>query len=137
MVGLPGEITKISQQIEELYIKFKLVFDAITKLDETIYNLKQYGRGNCLILHGLRNLPYIHSNYCNFVEYIIGTINHHLNVNLTPQDVDIAHPLRKATNGKNPVIIKFVRRSDRNAAYQKKRLLASFGLALTESLTKK
>ena len=137
VVGLPGEITKISQQIEELYIKFKLVSDAITKLDETIDNLEQYGRRNCLILHGLRNLPNIHSNYYNFVEYIIGTINHHLNMNLTPQDVDIAHPLRKATNGKTPVIIKFVRRSDRNATYQKKRLLASSGLALTESLTKK
>ena len=58
-------------------------------------------------------------------------------MNLTPQVVDIAHPLRKATNGKTPVIIKFVRRSDQNAIYQKKRLLASSGLALTESLTKK
>ena len=100
VVGLPGEITKISQQIEELYIKFKLVSDAITKLDETVDNLEQYGRRNCLILHGLRNLPNIHSNYGNFVEYIIGTINHHLNMNLTPQDVDIAHPLRKATKCK-------------------------------------
>ena len=43
VVGLPGEITKISQQIEELYIKFKLVSDAITKLDETVDNLEQYG----------------------------------------------------------------------------------------------
>ena len=106
-------------------------------MDETVDNLEQYGRRNCPILHGLRNLPNIHSNYYNFVEYIIGTINHHLNMNLTPQDVDIAHPLRKATNGKTPVIIKFVRRSYRNATYQKKRLLASSGLALTESLTKK
>ena len=131
VVGLPGEITKISLQIEELYIKFKLVSDAITKLDETVDNLEQHGRRNCLILHGLRNLPNIHCSYGNFVEYIIGTINHHLNMNLTPQDVDIVHPLRKATNCKTPVIIKFVRRSDRNAIYQKKRLLASSGLALT------
>ena len=77
VVGLPGEITKTSQQIEELYIKFKLVSDAITKLDETVDNLEQYRRRNCLILHGFRNLPNIHSNYCNFVEYIINTINHH------------------------------------------------------------
>ena len=137
VAGLPDEITKISQQIEELYIKFKLISDAITKLDETVDNLEQYERRNCLIPQFLRNLPNIHNNYYNFVEYIIGPINHHLNMNLTPQDVDIPHPLRKATNGKIPVIIKFVKRSDRNAIYQKKRLFASSGLALTESLTKK
>ena len=85
----------------------------------------------------LRNLPDIHNSCYNFVEYIIRTISHHLNMNLTPQDVDIAHPLRKATNGKTLVIIKFVKRSHRNAIYQKKRLLASCGLSLTESLTKK
>ena len=93
--------------------------NAIIKLDGTVDNLEQYGRSNCLILRGLRNLPNVHNNYYNFVEYIVDTINHHLNMNLTPQDVDIAHPLRKAANGKTPVVIKFVKKSDRNAIYQK------------------
>ena len=68
VVGLSGEITKINQQIEELYIKFKLISDAITKLDETVDNLEQYGRKNCLIQRGLRNLANFHNNYYNFVE---------------------------------------------------------------------
>ena len=50
-------------------------------------------------------------------------------------DLDIAHPLpaRKGT----PVIIKFLRRTQRNYIYAKKKILKSSGLVITESLTKR
>ena len=43
----------------------------------------------------------------------------------------------KSKNGQTPIIIKFLRRSDRYIVYQRKRLLANSGLSITESLTKR
>ena len=50
------------------------------------------------------------------------------------EDLDIAHPL-PARKG-SPVIIKFLRRTQRNYIYAKKKTLKSSGLVITESLTK-
>ena len=46
-------------------------------------------------------------------------------------------PTAKSKNGQTPIIIKFLRRSDRYIVYQRKRLLANSGLSITESLTKR
>ena len=107
------------------------------KLDSEIDNLEQYGRRNCLILHELNNFPNAHYNYNGFVEFIINTTNKKLNLGLTNSCVDIAHPLPKSSNGIKPIIIKFIKRSDRNATFTRNRLFAKSGLAITESLTKR
>ena len=60
-----------------------------------------------------------------------------MNLGLTTSCVDIAHPLPKSSNGIKPIIIKFIKRSDRNATFTRKRLFAKSGLAITESLMKK
>jgi len=49
--------------------------------------------GNCLILHGLNNLPNANRNYKEFLQNITGTINQHLHLNLNPNCIDIDHPL--------------------------------------------
>lgn len=138
-VDLNSIIAKVSQQIEELYIKYNLISSAVSKLENAIDELEQYGRRNCIIIHGLSpsNLPDVHKNYPAFVDHIIAKLNSQLGLNLFSHNVDIAHPLPVAKNGKTPIIVKFVRRSDRNAILHKKRLFASSGLAVTESLTKK
>ena len=133
------EIAKLSQQIEELYIKFGLISEAIKKLDSSLDDLNQYGRRNCLVLHGLSantDLPNSQSNYKGFLDKIIKNINDNLSLNLSSNNIDIAHPLPVTKNGKTPVIIKFLRRSDRNLVYQNKRHFSKSGLAITESLTK-
>ena len=47
------EIGRLSQQIEELNIKFRLISDMITKFELGLDSLEQYSRRNCLILHGI------------------------------------------------------------------------------------
>ena len=71
------------------------------------------------------------------MEFLINIINRKLNLALTTNCVDVAHPLPKSNSGKTPIIIKFVKRSDRNAIFKKKRLFVKSGLAITESLTRK
>jgi len=136
--SLQHEIVRLGQHIEELYIKFEMILAAIDKLESSIDNLEQYGRRNCIILHGLKsaNFPSPH-DYNEFLEVIIQIINNNIGLKITSQDVDIAHPLQAAKDGRIPIIIKFIRRSDRNAVYSKKRLLLGSGLAITESLTKR
>ena len=136
-IDLGLEIAKLSQHIEELYIKFNLILAAIAKLEFSIDELEQYGRNNCLILHGLHNFPNAHSNYDEFLLKVITTLNLHLNLSLDINCVDIAHPLPTARNGNTPIIIKFLRRSTRNQVFKRKRLFSRTGLAVTESLTKR
>ena len=141
---LPPEIIRMSQKIEELYIKFNLISETVFKLEEAtvkleseIDNLKQYGRRNCLILHGLENVSNAQYNYNDFVEFLINIINRKLNLALTTNCVDIAHLLPKSNSGETPIIIKLIKRSDRNAIFKRKRLFVKSGLAITESLTRK
>ena len=137
----------MSQKIEELYNKFNLVSTTVSKLEKAavklerkmsnaIDDLEQYGRRSCLTLNGLKRFPNLHHSYNEFVELILKTINNQLNLGLTINYIDVAHFLPRAKNGKVPIIIKFIRRSDRNAVYHKKRLFSASGLAITESLTK-
>ena len=136
-MDLELEIAKLSQHIEELYIKFNLILAALAKLEFSIDELEQYGRNNCLILHGLHNFPYAHSNYDEFLLKVITTLNLHLNLSLDINCVDIAHPLPRARNGNTPIKIKFLRKSTRNQVFKRKRLFSRTGLAVTESLTKR
>ena len=58
-----------------------------------------------------------------------------LELTLQVQDLDIAHPLpsKKGT----PIIIKFLRKTQRNEVYRKKWLLKGTKMIITESLTKR
>jgi len=96
-----------------------------------IDDLEQYSRSNCLILHGSKflgtNSPHssnqepkqlLESVSKDCEKHVIDTSNSKLNLPtpITSSDIDICHPLRSATN-KNPIIIKFVRRTVRNMVF--------------------
>ena len=107
-------------------------------------DLEQYGRSNCLAVHGrgINSNP----NYNSFVIKIIKKFNEKLKLSeeIVKQDIDIAHCLpsksKKTKSRKNytpPIIIKFTRRSVRNEIFALKSNLVGSGIAITESLTKK
>ena len=105
-------------------------------------DLEQYSRSNCLILHGCRDLPPKDDNNKVTEECVICNLNSKLELSppLTKQDIDICHRL-PSKKGKNPVIIKFVRRTVRNEVFNCKSKMKSADsnsrLAITESLTKR
>ena len=109
-VGL--QIAKLSQQIEELYLKYNVISSAVAKLEVAVDDLEQYGRRNCIILHGLTSKNFENAKaYEDFENYVIATVNNHFKTNLVPNDIDITHKLPPSKNGKIPLIIKFVNRS--------------------------
>ena len=66
---LPPEIIRMSQKIEEIHVKFSPISETVSKLEAATVKLKseidyleQCGRRNCLILHGLENIPNAHCN---------------------------------------------------------------------------
>ena len=75
--------------------------------------------------------------YLETENYICKTLNTHLSLDhpLQVKDLDVAHalPAKKGT----PIIVKFLRRYQRNEIYAKKRSLKNSGLVIMESLTKR
>ena len=74
----------------------------------------EYGRSNCVILHG-NNIDHRISTSMDVEKYVLNTLNTKLDLptSISDSDIDICHPLPSKTN-KKPIIIKFVRRSIRN-----------------------
>ena len=133
-VGLQN--AKLSQQIEELYLKYNVISSAVAKLKVAVDDLEQCGRCNCIILYEFTSEKFQNANaYEDFENYTTATVNNHFKTNLVPNDNNITHKLPPSKNGKIPVTIKFVNRSTRNQIYYKKQLLAKTGLSVTESLT--
>ena len=112
----------------------KRMEDQERKLDD----LEQYGRSNCLIVHKCEGVPK-KREYLEHEKYICSVLNDNLQLNppLQLNDIDVAHPLPSNNNNYCPVIVKFLRRSQRNYVYSRKRLLKGKRMVITESLTKR
>ena len=132
------ELMKLST-IDSIKVEVGQLAEMVEKQEQYLDDLEQYGRSNCLILHG-NNIDHRISSM-DVEKYVLNIINTKLDLptSISDSDIDICHPLPSKTN-KKPIIIKFVRRSIRNMVYShKKNLKTSNGpkLSITESLTKK
>ena len=128
--------------IKEALLKLQQMIDSTMKrlsaVERRQDDLEQYSRSNCLVIHGCENVPKSKSGkYLEIENFVCNTLNEHLQIDspLQANDLDIAHPLpsKKGT----PVIVKFIRRTQKNEVYRKKRLLKGTKMIITESLTKR
>ena len=61
------------------------------------------------------------------VATVIDLCNNKLNLSINEHEISVAHRLRTKKQGEHPpIIVRFVRRSQRNAVFNAKRLLKSF-----------
>ena len=114
-----------------------------------IDDIQQYQR-NCLIFHGLEDIPKpkrnpqnesetINPTYVDFEKYMVNKINSlNLGIKISGKDIDTAHPL-KTGSGKIPMIVKFARRNVKHTIYASKKHLKDqdLKLGITEALTTK
>lgn len=135
-------LDEMTSLISNLKIAIDQLAKKVTQNEIQLDNLEQYSRSNCLILHGCQDIPHS-SNNIEFENYVINTLNTRLQLPnpLNSMDIDICHILPSKKN-KNPIIIKFVRRSVRNLVYASKSNLKSLRsdgpqLSITEALTKR
>ena len=105
-------------------------------------DVEQYGRSNCLILHGCKDFPPKDAENKVVEQHVIDALNSKLQLNtpVTSLDIEICHFL-PSKKRKNPIIIKFVQRTVRNEVFNNKSKLKSLDsnsrLAITESLAKR
>ena len=134
------ELMKLSTIIDSIKVEVGQLAEMMEKQEQYLDDLEQYGRSNCLLLHG-NNINHRISSM-DVEKYVLNILNTRLNLpaSVSDSDIDICHPLPSKTN-KKPItcIIKFVRRSIWNMIYSHKNLKTSNGpkLSITESLTKK
>ena len=128
--------------MKEALLKLQQMIDSTMKrlsaVERRQDDLEQYSRSNCLVIHGCENVPKSKpGKYLKIENFVCNTLNEHLQLDspLQANDLDIAHPLpsKKGT----PVIVKFIRRTQKNEVYRKKRLLKGTKMIITESLTKR
>ena len=138
------EQEKNLQELSEMILQLKAAVDDLIKKqkkqDQHLDDLEQYGRSNCIILHGNPKSVAKMSNF-DMECYVIETLNKRLDLpyELTEFDIDICHPL-PSKKDKQPIIIKFVRRTIRNLIFSRKKMFKQTrgpNLSITESLTKR
>ena len=111
--------------MKEALLKLQQMIDSTMKrlsaVERRQDDLEQYSRSNCLVIHGCENVPKSKpGKYLEIENFVCNTLNEHLQLDspLQANDFDIAHPLpsKKGT----PVIVKFIRRTQKNEVYRKK-----------------
>ena len=135
---LTDKVNDLFKKIAELKEEAGQIKQHLSELDSRYEELAQYLRRCNLLFHGLR-LPSPKVTGINFLNYILPQINAlmpNLDLKLTWEDVNIAHPLPTASGKKTCVIILFVRRLTVMDIYKKKRILKGTGVTVTEHLTK-
>ena len=134
-----------ASELKEMRLAFnnlkKMVDRLQTRVEEQeqkLDDLEQYGRYNCLIVHKCENVPK-QGEYLENEKYICNILNQNLKLNpsLQVNDIDVAHPLPSRNSNICPVIVKFIRRSQKNYVYSQKKMMKGKRMIITESLTKR
>ena len=104
------------------------------KMEETIHDHEQYSRRNNIRIH---NMPDDSRNETSLQTTfkVLDTINQNLDLNLTPQSIDIAHRLGPYTGRNRRVIVKFVHRQVKHMIMEKASWLKGTGIIIFEDLT--
>ena len=127
------ERDKQNKKIKVLEEKVEKLENENKALSESVDDLEQYSRRNCLLLHGVKE-----TDDENTDDIIIKTICEEMGVEVREEDLDRTHRIGRAnrSDGKaRPIIIKFARYAVRNAVYKNKKKLKGKRFLITESLT--
>ena len=121
-----------SQKEEIAKLKTELQ-NAIKAQGESINELEQYSRRNCLLLHGVPE-----SDKEDTDALFRSTVAEHLGTDVKVRDINRTHRLgpKRADGSSRPIIAKFARYNVRASVFREKRKFKGTKFLLTESLTK-
>ena len=134
---LIGKINNLNERQaffkEKCMIYERRMSDQAAEIDD----LEQYGRRNCLLLHGVPENTDVNVRE-DTDSLFIDTIAAHLQVKFLPEDLDRSHRLGAKKNDRpRPIIVKFARYNRRKVAFNLKKKFKGSNFILTESLTRK
>ena len=141
--SVSGNQEKDLQNLKGSFSNLKKLVENMQKQLEQVEkkndDLEQYSRSICLIVHKCKDVPKT-GEYLECENDIFDKLNDSLPLDspLQVNDIDIAHSLPSKKNVRGtPLIIKFLRPTQRNEIYAKKKALKGKGMMITESLTKR
>ena len=105
----------------------------VDSLSGQVDKQEQYLRRHCLLLHGISDNKNEKTD-----DLCFATINEHLELSITEADIERTHRIgkpRDADQKSRPIIVKFVRYSDRKNVFNGKKKLKGKNIAITEILT--
>lgn len=130
------ECQKLENKIETQEQNINSVRLENRQLKERCVNLENYSRRNNVRIFGVEDANKAES-VAETVEWVLGICNETLKVNVTDNDIDIAHRMGAfQTNGIRPIIVKFLSRRCKNAVIKARRILARSGIVITEDVAK-
>ena len=131
-----SDLKTLRREFEDLKTLVSTLVPKIEKIKKDMDDQEQYNRSNCLIVHGVKNIPK-RGEYLDNKNFICSELNKKLTLNppIQASDLDITHPLPSRKG--DAMIVKFLQRTQRNLIYSKKRQLKGSGVIITESLTKR
>ena len=143
--SLSFDYKNLKDSYEETKNTCKELCDKNESLIDELDGLEQYGRRNCLLLHGVPECP---TGEEETDQVALKIINEKLNLQLDESDLDRSHRLRRNNHagvdaGSNqpakprPIIIKFVSHNTRSEVFMSKRKLKGSGLGISESLARR
>ena len=120
--------------IEELRGEVSSLTEKLNGVTERVDRQEQYSRRNCLLIHGITD-----GDQENADGFALEIFREKLDIELKQRDLERTHWLGKndkRSNQPRPVIVKFIRYSDRKKIFSKKKQFKNAGIPITESLTK-
>lgn len=133
--SLSFDVGSANEKIEELKLSQIDLADQYGKLQDNFDNLDQYGRRNCLLIHGV---PEKQGEIID--DEALNIFNNKLQVNMKAEDLDRSHRLgrnRQTSTRPRPIIVKFARYNKRMEVFRVKKKLKASGISISESLTTK
>lgn len=110
--------------IESLLTENAKLKEKVQKLEIKIEDLEQYSRNNCLEIHGIPQET--NENTLNIVK----EVGLALDINITEEMIDSCHRLGRKPNGNTPgIIVKFVRRHEKEEFLRKRRVKRNLNLS--------
>ena len=127
------EKATMSNTITELENKCQYLRDSLHTHDRSIDSLEQYGRRNCVLLHGVKEEKNESTD-----DVFVDIVSKQLGVKIEKSDIDRSHRIgapRKDSRHR-PIIVKLARYNVRASIFRAKRKFKNTGMLLTDSLTR-
>ena len=124
---------EVSKAVSDRLYAEKLKLDnKIHDLVDSINDLEQYSRRNCLLIHGVEE-----KDRENTDKLALDVFNNNLEINTTVNDICRSHRIgKKRPNKTRPIIVKFLSYRSRKQVFGNKRKLKGSSISVSESLTK-
>ena len=130
---LLARMQTLEQHHDQIKNKCHAYEDEFIEQSSKIDALEQYGRRNCVLLHGI---PETKDEITDSI--FVDTIKTHLDITVKSRELDRTHRLGEKKEGKiRPIIGKFARYNKRKEVFQNKKKFKGSTVMLTESLTRR